>query len=60
MKIHDVGYLDSGLNGSLEMLVLCDEIIDMVKHIGKGIRVDEDHLALVVIDRVGLNAYPAL
>ncbi len=51
--IHDVGYLDSGLNGSLQMLVLCDEIIDMVKHVGKGIRVDADHLALDVIDRVG-------
>ena len=51
--VHDVGYLESGLNGSLQMLVLCDEIIDMVKHIGKGIRVDEDSLALEVIDRVG-------
>ncbi|NIQ39140.1 MAG: trimethylamine methyltransferase [Proteobacteria bacterium] len=51
--IHDVGYLDSGLNGSLQMLVLCDEIIDMVKHIGRGIQVDADHLALEIIDRVG-------
>ncbi|MBW2057080.1 MAG: trimethylamine methyltransferase family protein [Deltaproteobacteria bacterium] len=51
--IHDVGYLESGLNGSLEMLVLCDEIIEMVKHIGRGVRVDEEHLALDVIDRVG-------
>jgi len=51
--IHDVGYLDSGLNGSLQMLVLCDEIIDMLKHIGKGIQVDEDHLALDIIDQVG-------
>ncbi len=51
--IHDVGYLDSGLNGSLEMLVLCDEIIGMVKHFGGGVKVDEEHLALDVIDRVG-------
>lgn len=51
--IHDVGYLESGLNGSLQMLVLCDEIIDMVKHIGRGIRVDEETLCLDVIDRVG-------
>lgn len=51
--IHDVGYLDSGLNGSLEMLVLCNEIIGMVKRFGKGVQVDEDHLALEVIDRVG-------
>jgi len=51
--IHDVGYLDSGLNGSLEMLPICDEIIGMVKHFSKGIQVDEDYLALDVIDRVG-------
>ncbi|UCB45705.1 MAG: trimethylamine methyltransferase family protein [Spirochaetota bacterium] len=51
--VHDVGYLESGLNGSLPMLVLCDEIIDMVKHICKGINVTDDELAIDVIDRVG-------
>jgi trimethylamine--corrinoid protein Co-methyltransferase len=51
--VHDVGYLESGLNGSLQMLVLCDEIIGMVKHIGKGVHVDAEHLALDTIDRVG-------
>jgi trimethylamine--corrinoid protein Co-methyltransferase len=51
--IHDVGYLESGLNGSLEMLVLCDEIIDMIKQVGRGIRVDDETLCLDVIDRVG-------
>ncbi len=50
--VHDVGYLDSGLNGSLEMLVLCDEIIGMVKHLGKGITVNEDSLAADVTDQV--------
>jgi len=51
--VHDIGYLDSGLNGSLEMLVLCDEIIGMVKHLGKGITVNEEHLAADLIDQVG-------
>jgi trimethylamine--corrinoid protein Co-methyltransferase len=51
--IHDVGYLESGLIGSYDMLVMSDEIISMVKHILKGIQVDEEHLALDVIDRVG-------
>ena len=51
--IHDAGYLDSGLNGSLEMLVLCDEIIGMVKHLGKGVTVDQEHLAPDLIDQVG-------
>jgi len=51
--VHDIGYLDSGLNGSLEMLVLCNEIIGMVKHLGKGITVDQEHLASDLIDKVG-------
>ena len=51
--VHDVGYLDSGLNGSLPSLVMCDEIIGMIRQIGKGIRVDDDALALDVLNEVG-------
>jgi len=51
--IHDVGYLESGLLGSLDMLVLSDEVISMVKRILRGIRVDGDTLALDVIANVG-------
>ncbi|AET69838.1 trimethylamine:corrinoid methyltransferase [Desulfosporosinus orientis DSM 765] len=51
--IHDVGFLDSGLTGSLEQLVLGDEIIGMVRRFIKGVEIDEDHLALEVIHEVG-------
>jgi trimethylamine--corrinoid protein Co-methyltransferase len=51
--IHDVGYLESGLLGSLDMLVLSDEIISMVKRILRGITVTEETLALDVIADVG-------
>lgn len=51
--VHDVGYLDSGLNGSLPSLVMCDEIIGMIRQIGKGIRVDDETLALDVLNEVG-------
>lgn len=51
--IHDVGYLDSHLTSSFDMLVLCDEIIGMVKRMMEGIRVDEESLALQLIDDVG-------
>ena len=51
--IHDVGYLESGLLGSLDMLVLSDEVISMVKRMLRGIRVDEETLALDVIANVG-------
>ena len=51
--VHDVGYLESGLVGSLDMLVMSDEIISMVKRIMGGVVVDDEHLAIDVIDRVG-------
>lgn len=51
--IHDVGYLESAMTGSMEMLVMCDEIISMVKRIVQGIQVDEEMLAVDVIKKVG-------
>jgi trimethylamine---corrinoid protein Co-methyltransferase len=51
--IHDVGYLESGLLGSFDMLVMSDEIIGMAKHILGGITVTPETLAVDVIERVG-------
>ena len=47
--VHDVGYTESGMTGSLEQLALGNEIIGMARHIGRGIRVDEDTLAIDAI-----------
>ncbi len=51
--IHDVGYIESGLTTSFEMLVVSDEAIGMVKRFMQGIEVNEETLALDVIDKVG-------
>lgn len=51
--IHDVGYLESGLNGSLDMLVFSDEAISMVKRLVRGFRVTPETLAVDVIKEVG-------
>ena len=51
--IHDVGYLESGLLGSLDMLVLSDEVISAVKRILRGVKVNEETLAVDVIAKVG-------
>lgn len=51
--IHDVGYIEYGSTSSLAMLAIGDEIIGMVKRIVRGIRVDEQSLALDVIKKVG-------
>ena len=51
--IHDVGYLESGMSSSLELLLFCDEIIDQVRHFKKVPPVDAHTLAVEVIDAVG-------
>lgn len=51
--IHDLGYLEAGLVGSTEMLLLCDEIIGMVKRVVRGVEVNEETLALDIIHKVG-------
>jgi trimethylamine--corrinoid protein Co-methyltransferase len=50
---HDVGYLDFGRTGSLEMIVVLDEIIDQVRRLHLGIPVDDEMLAVDVIKEVG-------
>ena len=50
---HDLGYLESGLTTSLEMVVLADELVSMTDHLVKGIEVTEDTLLLDEIDTVG-------
>lgn len=54
---HDVGYLDFGLTGSLEMIVICDEIIDQVRRINRGILVNDDTLAFDAVKDVGSTGH---
>lgn len=49
--IHNLGYLSAGKTGSLEMLVLCDELAGMAKRFAAGIEVNKDTLAVEVIRR---------
>jgi len=54
---HDVGYLDFGRTGSLDMVVMCDEIIDQIQRMKRGITVNDDMLALDAIRQVGPNGH---
>ena len=51
--VHDIGYLESGLTCSYEMIVICDEIISFVRRLLGGIEMTPETLALDVIDQVG-------
>ena len=54
--IHDCGYMEYGATGSLELLVMDDEIIGHVRRVVEGIKVDEETLAIDVIKEVGPGA----
>lgn len=51
--IHDVGYVESGLTTSYEMLVSMNETIGLVKKFVEGVRIEDEALALDVIEKVG-------
>ncbi len=51
--IHDVGYLESGLSGSLSQLAICNEIISWLEAFMNETEINDDTLALDLIDQVG-------
>jgi trimethylamine--corrinoid protein Co-methyltransferase len=51
--IHDLGYLESGLCGSLAQLVICNEIVDWLAHYVAPLEVSTETLALDLIDEIG-------
>ena len=54
---HDVGYLDFGLTGSLEWVVIMDEIIDQIRRIQQGVPVTDDTMATAVIAEAGATGH---
>ncbi|MFP4038971.1 MAG: trimethylamine methyltransferase family protein [Desulfosudaceae bacterium] len=51
--VHDNGYTESGITGDIFQTVLCDEILGMARTIQKGVTVNEETLAVDVINNVG-------
>ena len=51
--IHDSGYLESGLTGSLVQLAICDEIAAWIRASMAPVVIDEETLALDLIDSLG-------
>ena len=51
--IHDLGYLESGLCGSLAQLVICNEIVGWIEHVLAPLEINDETLALDLIDEIG-------
>jgi trimethylamine:corrinoid methyltransferase-like protein len=50
--VHDNGYTESGKCGDVYQLILDDEIISMARHIQMGIVINEETLAVDVINKI--------
>jgi trimethylamine--corrinoid protein Co-methyltransferase len=51
--VHDLGYLESGLCYSLAQLAICDEILGWLEHFVRGVEVNDETLAVDLIDEIG-------
>jgi len=54
--IHDMGYMESGLTGSLELVVIEDEIVSYIKAGSSGLDFSEENLALDLVHEHALKA----
>ncbi len=51
--VHDVGFMDAGLQGSMQMMAICNEILGFLRAATAGVVVNDETLALDVIEELG-------
>ena len=51
--VHDLGYLESGITGSLTQLAISAEIVGWLRHLQRPLVADEEALALDLVDELG-------
>jgi len=51
--VHDIGFMDSGLQASLQLMVIADDFIGFLRAATAGIVVNDETLALDVIEELG-------
>ena len=55
--IHDIGYLDCAMTGSLELVALSNEIIGWLRHYLCNLEISEETLALDLIHEIGPDGH---
>jgi trimethylamine--corrinoid protein Co-methyltransferase len=51
--VHDIGFMDSGLQGSLPLIAICNDTLGFLRAMTRGVVVDDETLALDVIEELG-------
>lgn len=55
--IHDIGYLDCAMTGSLELVAFCDELIGWLRRYLRRLEISEETLALDLIHEIGPDGH---
>jgi trimethylamine---corrinoid protein Co-methyltransferase len=51
--VHDVGFMDAGLQGSLQLIALCNDYLGFIRAMTRGVVVNDETLALDVVEELG-------
>lgn len=51
--VHDMGFMDAGLQGSLQLIALCNDWLGFLRAATRGVPVDEETLAIEVVEELG-------
>ncbi len=51
--VHDVGFMDAGLQGSMQLQVLCNDWLGFIRAMTAGVTVNDETLALDVVAELG-------
>jgi trimethylamine--corrinoid protein Co-methyltransferase len=51
--VHDLGFMDAGMQGSLQMQVICNDVIGWLRAATAGVVIDKETLALDVVEELG-------
>lgn len=53
--VHDLGYLESGMSGSLALLAICNEVVSWTRRYLDPVEVSPETLAVDVVRKVGID-----
>lgn len=51
--IHDIGFMDAGMQGSLQLMAIADDLLGWLRAATRGVQVTDDTLAMDVVEELG-------
>jgi trimethylamine--corrinoid protein Co-methyltransferase len=51
--IHDIGFMDAGMQGSLQLMAIADDLLGWLRAATRGVQVNDETLAMGVVEELG-------